>query len=99
VTLDCQRCGACCYGPDAYVGVTNVDLDGMTRQTRSKMIVRHGDRRYLRMLNGHCAALRARAGHFACRMYAERPLPCRVVEAGSRECLLARERRGISDGS
>ena len=57
------------------------------------MVKRH-DRMFLRMLHGHCAALHARQGHFSCRMYAERPTPCRVVEPGGRECLDARRRLG-----
>lgn len=96
MTLDCQTCGACCYGADAYVSVTGPDADRMTRQTRARMVVRHGERRYLRMLNGHCASLRARSGHYACRMYEERPTPCRTVDAGSRECLAARARRAMA---
>lgn len=94
---DCQRCGACCYGPEHYVAVTETDTLGMGRQTRARMLVRVGDRRYLKMLHGHCAALRARQGHYSCRIYAERPRPCHVVEAGSRECLDARRRRGVID--
>ncbi len=96
MTFDCQTCGACCYGGDAYVSVTGPDADRMSRGTRARMVVRHGERRYLRMLNGHCAALRARRGHYACRIYDERPTPCQRVEVGSRECLSARVRRGIA---
>lgn len=94
---DCQRCGACCYGPDAYVSVNELDLSAMTRQTRARLVVRKGERRYLRMLNGHCGALRARQGHYSCRIYEERPQPCHSVAAGSRECLTAREKRGVVD--
>lgn len=95
MTLDCQVCGACCYGPTRYVAVTETDLLGMGRATRAKMVVRHGERRYLKMVNGHCAALRATPDYYSCRMYAERPAPCRSVEAGSRECHDARARRGV----
>jgi hypothetical protein len=93
--FDCQRCGACCYGPDEYVSVGELDLGRMSRQTRARLVVRRGERRYLKMLHGHCAALRARQGHYSCRIYGERPSPCHVVEAGSRECLAARARRGV----
>jgi len=97
VHYDCQRCGACCYGPDAYVSVTDPDFDAMSRQTRARLVVRKGERRYLKMLHGHCAALRARQGHYSCRIYGERPLPCHTVAAGSRECLAARTKRGVVD--
>ena len=94
---DCQRCGACCYGPEDYVSVSATDLLGMSRQTRARLVIRTGERRYLRMLHGHCAALRARQGHYSCRIYSERPRPCHVVEAGSRECIDARRRRGVTE--
>jgi Fe-S-cluster containining protein len=99
VHYDCQRCGACCYGPEEYVAVSEVDLMGMSRQMRARLVVRRGERRYLKMLHGHCAALRARQGHYSCRIYGARPRPCHVVEAGSRECLAARRRRGIEEGA
>jgi Fe-S-cluster containining protein len=101
--LDCLACGACCFGPDDYVAVTEPDLDRMSKEARGRFVhrgkaARQSDRRgrrFLRMVNGHCAALHARQGHFSCRIYKERPTPCRVVEAGSRECLDARRRRGL----
>ena len=95
--LDCQACGACCYGPDEYVSVIATDLARMNRQTRARYVHRVGERLYLRMLHGHCAALHARQGHYSCRIYSMRPQPCHVVEAGSRECLDARRRRGFSE--
>jgi Fe-S-cluster containining protein len=95
VTLDCQLCGACCYGPREYVAVTAGDVRGMSRRTGSRYVERRGDRLWLKMLRGRCAALHARQGHFSCRIYGERPNVCRVVVAGSRECLDARRRRGV----
>jgi Fe-S-cluster containining protein len=97
MTFDCQSCGACCYGPEEYVAVTAVDLCRMTPTVQSRYVTRSADRRYLKMVHGHCAALHARQGHFSCRIYGMRPNPCHVVEAGSRECLSARKRRGVSD--
>ncbi len=96
MTFDCQACGACCYGPEAYVAVTTTDLCRMSPTVQGRYVRPTGDgRRYLKMVHGHCAALHARQGHFSCRMYAMRPQPCHEVEAGSRECLDARRRRGI----
>ncbi len=94
--LDCQACGACCYGPEAYVAVSTVDLCRMSAAVRGRYVTRLGDRAYLRMVHGHCGALRARQGHYSCRIYGMRPTPCHVVEEGSRECLDARRRRGLS---
>jgi Fe-S-cluster containining protein len=95
MTYDCLSCGACCYGPEEYVSVSGPDHDRMDKRTSSRYVIKRGDRKFLKMVNGHCAALHARQGHFSCRMYKMRPTPCHVVEAGSRECLVARKRRGI----
>jgi Fe-S-cluster containining protein len=94
--LDCQACGACCYGPEEYVGVTATDLLRFEARAAARYVVRRKERVFLRMLHGHCAALHARQGHFSCRIYGMRPTPCRVVEAGSRECLDARRRHGVA---
>jgi len=93
--LDCQSCGACCYGPEEYVAVTETDLCRMSAQSQSRYVVRRGGRVFMKMVGGRCAALHARQGHFSCRVYGMRPKVCHVVEAGSRECLDARRRRGI----
>jgi hypothetical protein len=94
---DCLACGACCYGPAEYVAVVAADLRGMSARTQGRYVVERRDRRFLKMVHGRCAALHARQGHFSCRIYAERPSPCRVVEPGGRECLDARRRHGIAD--
>jgi Fe-S-cluster containining protein len=94
--LDCQSCGACCYGPEAYVAVTETDRCRMSGRTAGRYVVRQKGRVYLRMTHGHCAALHARQGHFSCRIYGERPNVCRVVEPGNRECLAARKKHGFT---
>jgi Fe-S-cluster containining protein len=94
--LDCQACGACCYGPEEYVAVTASDLCRMRADVQKRYVVERRDRRFLRMQNGRCAALHARQGHYSCRIYGARPNVCHVVTAGSRECLDARRRRGFS---
>jgi Fe-S-cluster containining protein len=95
VRLDCQTCGACCYGPEAYVAVTAADLRGMSKGIVGRYVVRSSERVWLKMVHGRCAALHARQGHFSCRVYGARPEVCRVVAAGSCECLAARRRRGV----
>jgi Fe-S-cluster containining protein len=93
--LDCQSCGACCYGPESYVTVTAADLRQMSPAQVGRYVARRGERTWLKMIHSRCAALHARQGHFSCRIYGARPNVCHVVEAGSRECLDARRRRGI----
>ncbi len=95
---DCLACGACCYGPDEYVAVTALDLNRMSARTQGRNVVRRRERMFLKMVHGRCAALHARQGHYSCRMYAERPTPCRIVEPGGRECLDARRRHGVGGG-
>ena len=95
MTLDCQACGACCYGPGDYVAVTGPDRDRMLPRVAGRYVQKRAGRQWLKMVSGHCAALHARQGHYSCRIYGVRPSVCRVVEAGSRECLAARSRRGL----
>jgi uncharacterized protein len=47
-----------------------------------------GNRAYLRMLDGHCAALGIAADRrsFFCNAYENRPEVCRLLERGSRAC-------------
>jgi Fe-S-cluster containining protein len=97
--LDCQTCGACCFGPEQYVSVTQADLCRFDKRSESRYVFKKGGRVWLRMTQGHCASLRARQGHFSCRIYGIRPTVCRVVEPGGRECLDARRRRGIAQAS
>jgi Fe-S-cluster containining protein len=76
--------------------VTETDRCGMSARTVGRYVVRLQGRVYLRMQQGHCAALHARQGHFSCRIYSERPKVCHVVEPGNRECLTARRKRGLA---
>lgn len=48
-----------------------------------------GNRAYMKMVDGHCAALRPDpvTGHFLCTLYAQRPQTCRDLARGSPECL------------
>ncbi len=93
--LDSQSCGACCYGPEAYVAVTESDRCRMSARTAGRYVVRLQERVYLRMTNGRCAALHARQGHYSCRIYGERPNVCKVVGPGNRGCLTARRKHGF----
>jgi Fe-S-cluster containining protein len=96
MNYDCQSCGACCYGPLDYVAVSAPERERLGRQAAARYVERRGDRLWLKMLHGRCTALRARQGHYSCRIYGARPAVCRVVEPGARECLEARRRRGLT---
>lgn len=53
-----------------------------------------GNRAYMRLVDGHCAALDVRRGALAegatvyfCSIYERRPETCRALERGSPQCL------------
>jgi len=57
-----------------------------------------GNRVFMRMADGHCAALAVRVGpdgiaHHRCTIYAERPQVCRDLERGSPHCEAERLRK------
>ena len=99
-TPDCLTCGACCHGDDGWVPVDGRDeplVQSSPELARNLVYLRHGAlvRRSLRMIDGRCFALEVRADGVRCRVYAARPDACRVVEAGSPECLESRRSRGV----
>jgi hypothetical protein len=52
------------------------------------LVAFHGNRAYLRMVEGHCAALviEPRTGQLVCSAYVDRPQICRELSRGSPEC-------------
>ncbi len=106
--FDCERCGACCraqppFGGGVYVRLDDADLARLEPAERARLAVAApGGGRALRLVTdarGHqvCGALEGQLGErVACGVYARRPGACRRLEAGSAECLLAREEAGIS---
>jgi len=86
---ECLACGTCCYSQlDRYVRVTGADWSRFGDQAEE---VAHfiGNQAFMRMVEGHCIALRPDpgSGHFACSIYAQRPQICRDLSRGSPECL------------
>lgn len=90
---DCLRCGVCCHSDlPAYVRVSGEDW---ARLGDAADRVAHfiGNRAYLRMTGGHCAALAIRpacdgagATEYFCTIYERRPQICRALGRGSPEC-------------
>ncbi|WP_238991391.1 YkgJ family cysteine cluster protein [Rariglobus hedericola] len=98
---DCLRCGVCCHSNlDTYVRVTGADWDrlGVDAERVAGFV---GNRAYMRMEGGHCAALDVRttpegAREFFCTVYERRPQLCRDLARGSPQCegeLLAKAAR------
>lgn len=88
---DCLACGVCCFSElDTYVRVTGDDWArlGLGAERLAHFI---GNRAYLRMERGHCAALRVEendsgARRYFCTIYDRRPSVCRGLDRGSPEC-------------
>jgi len=88
----CQSCGVCCFSLlPTYVRLSGEDWARLGDEAER---VAHfiGHRAYMKMADGHCAALQLRAGgddgqKFFCSVYEGRPQVCRDLARGSPECL------------
>ena len=83
---DCTTCGTCCFSHlQTYVSVTGDDHArlGDDAETYAEF---DGNRAFMRMESGHCAALRIEGGRFLCAVYAARPDTCRDLARDSAEC-------------
>ena len=85
----CLACGVCCFSRlETYVRVTGDDHARLGE--RADELVRfEGNRAYMRMVDGHCAALRvdATSSQLVCTAYATRPATCRDLARGAGPCL------------
>lgn len=89
----CLRCGVCCFSRlETYVRVTGDDWTrlGPDAERHAHFI---GHRAFLRMHEGHCAALAIRpdpdrpgGARYVCTIYEHRPQICRDLARGSAEC-------------
>jgi uncharacterized protein len=94
----CTSCGACCASYRVDFSVTQLQSmggtvpDGLTVEVSNTTCRMRGtDHTPIR-----CAALTGKVGEKAiCGIYEWRPNPCLELEAGSEECLRARERHGL----
>jgi Fe-S-cluster containining protein len=85
---DCQSCGRCCFSDNpAHVRVFGCDWDRMDEHAQS-FTVFEGNRCFMALVDGHCAALRAdpETGRFGCGIYERRPDVCRSLERGTGAC-------------
>jgi len=86
---ECLACGACCFSRLAtFVRVTGDDHARLAERAQS-LVRFDGFRAYMRMSEGHCAALvvDAGSGRWRCGAYATRPQVCRDLARASGECL------------
>jgi Fe-S-cluster containining protein len=81
-------CGTCCFSLlAAYVRVTGNDHARLAERA-DELVWFDGILAYMRMTEGHCAALRVEpaSGRFFCSAYETRPDVCRDLLRGSGEC-------------
>ena len=83
----CFTCGRCCFGPREYVQVFEEDLPALGPALVERYTVLSGDKRFMRMEAGHCAALDCSNGEFRCSIYEQRPIVCRAYKFGGAQSL------------
>ena len=83
----CLECGTCCFSNlETSVRVTGDDY-GRLGSAVDDLVHFVGNRAYMRLIDGHCAALRIELeGRFVCTVYETRPDACRDLERGSAQC-------------
>ncbi|MCA9582560.1 MAG: YkgJ family cysteine cluster protein [Myxococcales bacterium] len=94
--VDCGTCGACCR--EAFTAV-DVEASEPFAVQHPGLVTRDGQHLYVLRPGGRCVALRggiAPGDPFRCDHYDARPRSCRDFEEGSRNCLAARQKVGLS---
>lgn len=88
-----MACGTCCFSRlPHFVRVTGDDHARLAERAE-RLVWFDGIRAFMRMVDGHCAALQIdhASGRFVCSVYAHRPQVCRDLARGSGECRGERE--------
>ena len=86
---ECLACGTCCFSTlERYVPVTGDDYTRLGEEAAERLVHWIGNRAYLRIEDGHCAALTIdpEGRRFVCSTYETRPAICRELERGSPAC-------------
>jgi uncharacterized protein len=93
-TPECLSCGACCFGRiERYVAVSGDD-HARLGAAADALTVFLDNRCYMRMHDGHCAALRVESeGRFVCSVYEQRPSVCRELARGGPACAAERAQK------
>jgi uncharacterized protein len=93
---ECTACGVCCFSTlDRYVEVTGDD-HARLGDDADRLAHFIGNRAYMRIVDGHCAALTVdlEGRRFWCTVYDRRPEVCRDLERGSPACAGERATKG-----
>lgn len=92
---ECVRCSACCFSRARdYLRVAGVDYDRLGDDA-AQLTVFVENRAYMKMVDGHCAALTydQKQEAFLCSVYERRPDVCRWLERGSGQCAAERHEK------
>lgn len=83
----CLECGTCCFSNlETSVRVTGDDYERLGGAV-DDFVHFVGNRAYMRLEGGHCAALRVELeGRFVCTVYETRPDACRDLARESPNC-------------
>jgi uncharacterized protein len=84
----CLDCGACCFSTlETYARVSGSDHTRLAERAEA-LTVFVGNRCYMRLVDGHCAALfiDVASRRFVCSVYETRPTVCRELERNSPAC-------------
>jgi hypothetical protein len=95
LALDCRQCGACCR--EGYDAV-EIGVRDPVRKKHPELVTLRDGRLGMAREGSRCAALSGdgvEAPH-VCRIYSDRPKPCRELAVSSTNCLIARRRVGLS---
>jgi Fe-S-cluster containining protein len=85
---ECLACGACCFSRlPTYLRVSGDDYARLADRA-VELVVFEDNRAYMRLSEGHCAALAVDAitGQLACSAYLTRPQACRDLARASGAC-------------
>jgi Fe-S-cluster containining protein len=92
----CLACGACCMSYRVSFYWAEAEERGLPATLTEQL------NPFLSCMTGtnakqpHCAALQQSGdSSFACRVYEQRPAPCREVQIGDDKCVQARARHGL----
>ncbi len=92
----CQACGACCATFRVSFYWADADARGLPAELTEQINPWFGCMAGTNHRTPRCAALGGTIGsEVSCRVYEQRPEPCREVQAGDGQCLKARARHGL----
>ncbi len=92
---ECVKCGCCCFSrTQDYLRVAGVDYERLGDDA-AELTIFIENRAYMKMEEGHCAALvyDPKMEAYLCSVYERRPDVCRWLERGSGQCAAERHEK------